>query len=260
MLELELNIKCVLAIENSYLHKYVKEIGFPEFKVINGKTQLIKYINSINFDIFLANGLPYILPVTKLKAGNSKRFINIHPSYLPDLKGADPIPGALLFERDSGATCHEMDDGIDTGGIISQFKIQYDKNLDSSLLYLLCFKAEVKVFEIALAEMFEVQYVQEVMDSLIYYTLDNDDRIINETDSVEQFLSKVRAFSNQSKGALLTVAGKDYLIYSACKLNNESLKELFATSSNKDIIFKYENSLLLKWQNSFIRIITYKLK
>lgn len=258
MLEYELKIFKVLAIENSYLHKYLIEIKYKDFEVIKSKTHLINTLNLLEFDIFIANGLPYILPISKLKAGNHKRFINIHPSFLPDLKGADPIPGSLLFARDSGATCHEMDDGIDTGEIISQYKIDYNKNIDCSLLYLLCFKAEAKVFEEALKNNFKIQFNQELTNNLIYYSFKEKDRIINLKESAKDFIRKVNAFSNKSKGAILKINEKELLIYSAYEIQNETFDELFMDAKNATIILSYEESFLLKWNSNYIKVQSYK--
>ena len=44
-----------------------------------------------------------------------KKYVNIHPSFLPDLRGIDPVLGSILFKRDAGATCHIMSEKIDAG-------------------------------------------------------------------------------------------------------------------------------------------------
>lgn len=53
----------------------------------------------------------------------------------------------LLFDRSCGATCHIMDDNIDTGDIISRVKIPTTPDIEAGILYQLCFKAEVEVFK-----------------------------------------------------------------------------------------------------------------
>ena len=50
--------------------------------------------------------------------------INVHPSLLPAYRGPEPIAWGLLDKSDSfGVTLHLVDEGIDTGEIISQFKV-----------------------------------------------------------------------------------------------------------------------------------------
>jgi len=259
IISLNLNVVSVLAVKNSYLHNYLVEINYRNFRVIDSKSQLIKILELLDFDIFIANGLPFILPISELKSGNSKRFINIHPSFLPDLKGADPIPGSLLFKRNAGATCHEMDDGIDTGSIISQFEIEFDYNFDCSLLYLLCFKAEVIVFESALKNNFLIQTIQVDEAGLIYYSFKEEDRFVNESDDVDMLLNKVRAFSNKSKGAIIKIENQTFLVYQANIIKSKSLSKLFPLMKPFSKLLSYDNKVLVNWNNYLVKFSEYKL-
>ena len=50
--------------------------------------------------------------------------MNVHPSYLPAYRGADPIPWEILHkESELGVTIHIIDQGIDTGAIVCQDNI-----------------------------------------------------------------------------------------------------------------------------------------
>lgn len=49
------------------------------------------------------------------------RFINTHPALLPSFPGAHGVRDALAYGvRVTGATCHFVDGGVDTGAIIDQ--------------------------------------------------------------------------------------------------------------------------------------------
>jgi phosphoribosylglycinamide formyltransferase 1 len=51
----------------------------------------------------------------------SERIVNVHPSLLPAFPGARPIEDALAAGVDTtGVTVHYVDDGIDTGPVITQ--------------------------------------------------------------------------------------------------------------------------------------------
>ena len=142
------------------------------YQVIHSKKVLIEEINKTDFNILVSNGCRYILPVSKLP---NKKYINFHPSCLPDLKGIDPAIGAILFQRDGGATCHIMNDNIDAGDIISQVKIPYTKDIDVCLMYQLSFIAEKKCFHLAYARNFEPLKAQEADDNAIYYSRTQED-------------------------------------------------------------------------------------
>ena len=144
MIELKCEIVEIFAVKESFLERELKILNIP-YKRIENKVNLVEAIINTEFDCLVSNGCPYILPVSKIKKINQK-FINIHPSLLPDLKGKHPINGALLFERRHGVTCHHMDDGIDTGDIISNIEIPLDSQIELQLLYQLSFKAEAEVF------------------------------------------------------------------------------------------------------------------
>lgn len=52
-------------------------------------------------------------------------FINVHPSLLPKYRGPSPVQGALLAgEKETGITLMKLDEGVDTGDILFQKKIE----------------------------------------------------------------------------------------------------------------------------------------
>ena len=61
--------------------------------------------------------------------------VNVHPSYLPAYKGADPINAVIADgAAETGVTLHEVDEGIDTGKIISQRKVNLTGNVSEKRL------------------------------------------------------------------------------------------------------------------------------
>jgi len=198
--------------------------------------------------------LPYILPITQLKNGNNKSFINIHPSYLPDLKGLNPINGAILYKRDAGVTCHYMNDGIDTGDIIAQIKIPYSDDLDAGMLYALCFKAEADVFQMAYERNFETLKPQTQTQELIYYTIKDEDMIINlEKDPLQTVLAKTKAFSVGSKYAKLFFDNKSYKILTSEIITNPYVKQLSQKYKNLEAFIKYDDVLIVRKDNECIK-------
>jgi phosphoribosylglycinamide formyltransferase-1 len=64
------------------------------------------------------------------------KVINTHPALLPAFPGAHPVRDALLAGvKESGVTVHWVDQGIDTGPIISQVKVPIHENDDESSLH-----------------------------------------------------------------------------------------------------------------------------
>jgi phosphoribosylglycinamide formyltransferase-1 len=53
-----------------------------------------------------------------------ERVINVHPALLPQFPGAHAIEEALEARvRETGATVHYVDEGVDTGPVIAQERV-----------------------------------------------------------------------------------------------------------------------------------------
>ncbi len=257
MVELGLNISKIFAVNNSYFSRYLKEKNI-DFEEIEDKKSFINELFKLNFDYFISNGLPIILPISKLKENTNKEFINIHPSYLPDLRGADPVHAALLFNRDSGATCHYMDDGIDSGKIISQLKIGNTPDLEAGLLWQLVLKAEKDVFKMAFQRNFESICEQELSGNLIYYTFKDDDLRIDFNQTAEKIIQRVKAFSTTSKGAYFVVDNEKYIVFDAEIISNDYLNSMKDKFKELEIVIRYENCIIFKKDNLLIKFKSIK--
>ena len=260
MQKLELNIKKIFAVKNSYFERFLISNNL-EFEAIENKKSFIEKIKTIDFDYFISNGLPVILPISELKKNNNKQFINIHPSFLPDLRGADPALGSVLYKKDTGATCHYMNDGIDSGDIIAQIKIPYSSELDAGLLYQLSFIAEADVFEMAFNKHFSTEKKQIKQKDDIYYSFKIEDLKIDlQIDSIDNIISKVKAFSTKSKGAEALIEGQKYKIYFADVIENEFVNSILSRYNNLEIMFKYEDFIVLKKDNKCLRLRSFPMQ
>ncbi len=87
---------------------------------IKGNEEFLEYIKSLNADIGVVAAYGKILPKEVLDAPRLG-CVNIHASLLPKLRGAAPIQRAImegyLF---SGVTIMKMDEGLDTGNMLSK--------------------------------------------------------------------------------------------------------------------------------------------
>ena len=71
-----------------------------------------------------------------------KSIYNIHPGALPYGKGMYPAFWALYKNEPAGATIHEIDGDLDTGPIVEQKIVNYDKNTSGKKLHQLIRKEE----------------------------------------------------------------------------------------------------------------------
>jgi methionyl-tRNA formyltransferase len=57
--------------------------------------------------------------------------VNLHISYLPYNRGADPTLWSVLEDTPAGVAIHHMDEGVDTGDLIARRRIAFDDATDT---------------------------------------------------------------------------------------------------------------------------------
>ena len=112
--------------------EHAEQYGVPTFVVQEGSFQsreawsekLLDHINFLKPDLVVLAGFMKILPASFVSA-LSPRLINLHPSLLPDFPGAHAVRDALAAgATKTGSTIHVVDQGVDTGPVVSQREIE----------------------------------------------------------------------------------------------------------------------------------------
>lgn len=112
------------------------ELGLEVFQPenINSKESIEK-LKNINPDIIIVTAYGQILKKEILEMPKYG-CINIHASILPKYRGAAPINRAIMDgEKETGITIMQMEEGLDTGDILSIEKINIEANDDSEILH-----------------------------------------------------------------------------------------------------------------------------
>jgi methionyl-tRNA formyltransferase len=254
MREMGLDVPHVFAVEGSYLQRELVARGVSHH-VLSGKAEFVSTLESLDFDVLVSNGCPIILPISHLEEATGARFVNIHPSLLPKLRGADPVPGAILFGEDSGATCHVMGDGIDTGPIISQVRIPMTDDLDAGLLYQLSFQAEVEAFEAACARDFQPDpSLQPSPDEPgSYYTFRPEDLELDFSASDEALIRKIKAFATRSKGAWFSHNGARLRVLGVEEVGNPYVYQAMPSYALNQIVLRYEDTIIVRRMTTYLR-------
>lgn len=118
--------------------------------------KILEKLNEFNIDLVVLAGYLKIISKDILKEYKGK-IINIHPSLIPSYCGkgfyGERVHKAVIENKEkfSGATVHLVDEGIDTGKILLQEKIEVSSNDDYKSLAKKVLKIEhrilVKVIE-----------------------------------------------------------------------------------------------------------------
>jgi len=87
------------------------------------EAQELKLIEKIKPDILVSCGFRHVVPAN-IRRIPPRGCINIHSSYLPYNKGANPNVWSIIESTPAGVSIHYMDDGIDTGEIIARRMVE----------------------------------------------------------------------------------------------------------------------------------------
>ena len=89
------------------------------------KTISVNYLRAHSVDFVVSYRYRHIIMRDVLDAMLGS-IINLHISFLPWNRGADPNLWSFLEDSPKGITIHYIDEGIDTGDIIAQRRVSFD--------------------------------------------------------------------------------------------------------------------------------------
>ena len=114
----EVKIELLCNVDGAGVIKRAKRLNI-NFYIIRF-AQTFEFLKSKKYDLYVLAGYMRILPQGILDFG---KFVNIHPSLLPDFKGVDAIKRAFLSgKKETGVSVHYVSEEVDSGEIIAQQK------------------------------------------------------------------------------------------------------------------------------------------
>jgi phosphoribosylglycinamide formyltransferase-1 len=140
---------------------HAEEFGIPSFVVPPGSfesreawgAELVTAITGWTPDLVVCAGFMRILPANAVRT-LSPNLINIHPALLPLFPGAHAVREALAAgATETGVTVHIVDEGVDTGPVITQTVVGVQPGDTEATLH-----QRIKIVERALI----VQTVREI--------------------------------------------------------------------------------------------------
>jgi methionyl-tRNA formyltransferase len=108
---------------------WAEQAGVPLLRPTRLRSsESIAAIAQLRPDLLVLADYGQIVPDELLDMGRHGA-LNLHPSLLPVYRGATPIPAAILAgDPETGVTLMEMDEGLDTGPVIAQWRIALNGN------------------------------------------------------------------------------------------------------------------------------------
>jgi methionyl-tRNA formyltransferase len=207
--------------DNTNYSLKMKEL-LPNVPVIWGKSfrsnNAINLLKSFNIDYIISIHFPFIIPKDILsipKIGT----INLHPSFLPFNKGWHTPTWAIYEKTPFGATLHWVDEGIDTGDIIIQKKVDISSADTADSLYQKAIQAELEIMKefVLLIKKGELPRIKQQGSGTIHFKSDIEKiRKINidEYYKAEDLINKIRSLTtnNINECSYFIKDGKKYLV------------------------------------------------
>ena len=185
----------------SPVHQFALSNNIPvrtpkTFKKIENQEEFIKE----NFDVCIVASYGLILPKAVL---NSPKHgcINTHASILPRWRGASPIQMAIASgDKETGVTLMQMDEGLDTGDIISVSTTPITNNTTSQVLYDRLADIGAKMIIELLHKLKNHQALsktQQPLDGVTYAPiLKKEQGLINFSQTAQEIEQTIRGFEN----------------------------------------------------------------
>lgn len=255
----------VIAQRGSLLEKFCVENTFQYIHMPTKKSEFLRVLNELEFDVFISAGCPFIIPVSQMS--RKAIFTNLHPTLLPDLQGKTPINGVFMLNRKYiGATFHYMNDQIDTGNIIYQIRTELSDDMDLGLVYYVSFQLEKVAFTEGWRLLQESDFTYSGVPqqgTSIYFNRTSE---MMEADiassTVNELLRKIKAFGIRSQGVKILRMGvyTGIVVFSASPITNSFLQNHFSDSSPGTLLLEYDRKLLVKLTDGIVRFDVFEHK
>src|SRR6266702_1221724 len=205
-------------IEPPPIKKVIIETSIPILQPARIKDrQVIEEIRALQPAVIVVMAYGQIFPRDVLEIPRIA-CLNLHASLLPRWRGAAPIQAAIAAgDRETGITVMYMDEGLDTGDILLQRKIDIEPNETGDSLHdRLAQIAPNALLEslVLLAKGIAPRIPQDNSHATYAPKLKREDGRINWSEPAEMIERKIRAF-NPWPGALMKVDEQNLKIFSA---------------------------------------------
>ena len=117
------------------VHEKADALDIPVLNPTKFNDDEVDILKSYNLDLLVVVAYGIILPQKVLDIPKYG-CINGHASLLPRWRGAAPIQRAIQYgDEKTGVCIMQMDSGLDTGDVISEFKVDITKDMNSKQLH-----------------------------------------------------------------------------------------------------------------------------
>ncbi|MFZ1321591.1 MAG: formyltransferase family protein [Ignavibacteria bacterium] len=206
-----------------------------------------------NFDTGICVGFMDILKKDFFEIPE-KGIMNLHCGKLPEYRGRAPISRSIMNgEKYITVSVHKIDEGVDSGDICKELKIEIIEEDDVNTIYKKCSESASDILIDCLNELKEnkLKFLKQSSDLAANKVINNEERKINwEDDKVKNF-NKIRALTAPYPCAYSLFKGGEYLFLKA-KISDEFNDENIQSGTVAKVS---DNEIVIKSGNGFLRIL-----
>jgi len=178
----------------------------------------VEWVRDLKPDLLVLAFVTQFAPLEMIKSA-THGGINYHPSLLPKYRGGSAINWAVISgERETGVTIHKIDDGVDTGPVILQEKVDISpEDTVKSLYFEKLYPLGIKLIARAVALIREGKtrpIPQDESKASFQPVIKESNTVINWKHSTQQVYDMIRG-SNPSPGAVTSFKGRELKIWEA---------------------------------------------
>src|SRR6266699_2776544 len=209
--------------------------------------QAIDEIRALKPDVIVVMAYGQILPRGVLEIPKIA-CLNLHASLLPRWRGAAPIQAAIVAgDRETGITVMYMDEGLDTGDILMQSRIEIASNETGGSLHdkLAQIAPKALAEAILLLDKEKAPRLPQENEFATYASkLERKHGRIDWSESAETIERKIRAFDPRP-GAFMEIDHRHLKIFSATTANRKGKPGEISQKENELIVAAGEGALSL---------------
>lgn len=229
------------------------------YRTKDNKAEIISFIKSLNPDIIYCFGWSHILTKSVLSIPKYG-VIGFHPAELPNNRGRHPIIWSLFLGlKQTASTFFIMDEGADTGDIISQEKIKiindnaytlYNKIISVALKQIVSFTIELETKDVFLNKI-----KQDKTQGNSWRKRTKQDGKIDFRMTSNAILNLVKALSRPYLGAHVEFQNQDVKIW-----NVRDEKSNLSNVEPGKVLEIIGNDIIVKTYDGAIRILEHEFK
>lgn len=226
-----------------YLDDFANKNNIPLLKINNINEDIVlETIKNKNLDWLFIIGWSQIAKKELLNTPKNG-CIGMHPTLLPIGRGRAAIPWAIIKKLPkTGVTMFKLDEGVDTGDIISQMEISLTENITATELYKEVDKVHMKLIKENWNFLIEDKIFLKKQDNKLATEWPGrkpEDGEIKNNMTMEEAVTLVRAVTYPYPGAFYKKDNKKIIIWKAKKnkvMGDIRLKDGYLEIIEKEVI------------------------